>query len=324
MRIIRYHSTVPAEARGAAVAVGNFDGIHRGHQAVFDVARRIAREQSVPFAIFTFEPHPRSVIQPDVAPFRLTPLRIKVRVLDSLDVDIVYLARFDWTMAGKLWSDFVGEILVESLGVRHVVVGYDFRFGKGRAGTPEQLGRMAKEKGFEFTCVGAVGDGVEFSSTRIRDALRAGDVREAAHVLGRWWEVEDRVARGAARGRELGYRTANLDLGPVLVPARGIYAVWAGLAGPSGIVWRAGAASFGNRPTFDGTRDLLEVHIFDFDEDLYGRRLCVRFVEYLRPELRFDEVASLEAQIAEDCARAREVLGRVHPEGPDALESVTE
>lgn len=316
MRILLFHSEAPPEARGAVVALGNFDGIHRGHRVVFDVAHGIARELGAPFVVFTFEPHPRSVLQPDAPPFRLTSLRVKVRAFERFDLDFLMVMRFDMTLAGKQAAEFINEVLIDGLGVRHVVVGHDFRFGKGRKGTPELLSAMARERGFGFTRVEAAGDSQEFSSSRVRGALSAGDVAGAAVVLGHWWEIEERVRRGDGRGREIGFATANLELAGILCPARGIYAVWAGLADSGEIAWRPAAASFGVRPTFAGEKELLEVHVLDFDEDLYGRRLIVRFVDYIRAEVKFDDVESLKAEMARDCDRARQILSSVSTEGP--------
>lgn len=319
MRILRFHGKAPSWARGAVVALGNFDGVHRGHRAVFDAARRIAHSQNRPLAALTFEPHPRSVLVPGSAPFRLSTFRTKARALASLGVEFLLVVPFTRRLAAKEPETFVDEILISALGVAHVVTGYDFHFGRGRRGTPTLLAELARSRGFGLTRVGIVGDGEEFSSTRVREALRRGEVRAAAQVLGRWWEVEARVRRGAARGRGLGYPTANLALKDMLTPARGIYAVWAAL-GDGEEAFRPAVASFGTRPTFDGEGDLLEVHLFDFSGDLYGRYLRVRFVERIREEKKFDSVAALKAAIVRDCEEARAILAASDPAGP-ALEA---
>lgn len=315
MRILRFHGKAPSWARGAAVALGSFDGVHRGHLAVFDAARRIARAEGRPFAVLTFEPHPRSVLRPDAPPFRLSPFRTKARVLAGLGVDILVLVPFTAELAAKEPEAFVDEVLVAGLAARHVVTGHDFHFGRGRRGTPALLAALAESRGFGFVRVPAVGDGGAFSSTRVREALARGDVRAAAEMLGRWWEAESRVRKGAARGRALGYPTANLKLENTLAPARGIYAVWAAFeAGED--KFRPAVASFGIRPTFDGAGDLLEVHVFDFAGDLYGRHLRVRFVERIREEKKFDSAQALKEAMARDCAAARAILVRCHPAGP--------
>lgn len=316
MRIVRYHSGVPAEARGAIVALGNFDGVHRGHQVVFEASRRIARKFAAPLAVVTFEPHPSSVLRPDIPPFRLTPFRVKARTLAALGADFLVIIRFDLALARKEPEQFVSEHLIEGLEARHVVVGQDFCFGKGRAGNAELLSRLSREYGFGFTCVQAAGDEEVFSSSRVREALRSGAMTEAAAVLGRWWELEERVRKGEARGQRLGYPTANLRLGGLLSPARGIYAVWAGISGSGEVRWYPAVASFGSRPTFDGTEEIFEVHVFGFEGDLYGRWLRVRLVAFIRPELKFDDAESLKAEMARDCARAKALLGRVGVEGP--------
>lgn len=316
MRIVRYHNGVPDGARGAVVALGNFDGVHRGHQVVFEVSRSLARKFAAPLAVVTFEPHPSSVLRPDIPPFRLTPFRVKARTLAELGVDFLVIIRFDLSVARKEPGQFVSECLVEGLKARHVVVGQDFRFGKGRAGNAELLSRFAREYGFGFTCVQAAGDEEVYSSSRVREALRMGEVAEAATVLGRWWELEERVCRGEARGQGLGYPTANLRLAGILRPARGIYAVWAGVCGLSRVRWHPAVASFGSRPTFAGREEIFEVHLFGFGGELYGRWLRVRLVHFIRPELKFDDVESLKAEMARDCARAKALLARVGVEGP--------
>jgi riboflavin kinase/FMN adenylyltransferase len=313
MRIVRFHGAGPPSARGASVALGNFDGVHRGHRAVLDAARRIAQGADTPFAVLTFEPHPRSVLKPNSPPFRLLSFRSKMRALEEQGVDLVIVVRFSPALAAYEPEAFVEKVLVGGLGVRHVVTGYDFHFGRGRRGTPELLAALAKRHGFGHTRIAAQGDGAEFSSTRVREALKRGEVGQAAQVLGRWWEVEARVRQGARRGRALGYPTANLELKNTLEPARGIYAVFAAVGGEP---FRPAVASFGNRPTFGGGGDLLEVHLFDFAGDLYGRYVRVRFVERLREERKFESIEALKAEMARDCESARRILSIASPEGP--------
>lgn len=311
MRIFRHYDEVPAEARGAVIALGNFDGVHRGHQVVIGEAQRIARQTGAPAAVMTFDPHPRRLFQPDLAPFTLTPFRIKARHIEALGVDFLYVQNFDTGFASKTAEEFVQDVLHEGLGVSHVVVGEDYVFGKGRGGNVRVLGRMAAERGFGTTSVGPVrdGDGAVFSSTRARTALMEGRPREAAHVLGTPWEIEGRVEHGDARGRTIGFPTANVALGEFLHPAAGVYAVEAGIDRGGQTDWIPGVANFGRRPTFDKTDELLEVHLFDFSGDLYGQHLRVRLVEYLRPERTFDGLPALKAQIAEDAGKARIILG---------------
>ncbi len=316
MRIFRHYEDLPPEARGAAVTIGNFDGVHRGHQAVIGEAGRVAKRLDAPLGVLTFEPHPRSVFQPDAPPFRLTSLRTKAHDLEALGVDCLYVLHFDLEFSKRTAQAFVADILMGGIEVRHVVVGDDFVFGHARHGNVEVLGRMAAEQGFGLTCVApvtaaAAGAGKVFSSGAIRDLLRQGDPRAAARRLGRFWELEGRVEEGNRRGKGLGFPTANLGLGEYLRPATGIYAVRAGLDQGRDTVWRDGVASLGRRPTFGGKDLLLEVHLFDFSADLYGRHLRVAMIEFLREERKFDRPDALISQMREDAERAREVLAEV-------------
>jgi len=314
MRIFRHHTPPDVEARGSVVAVGNFDGLHLGHQAVIRVARERADAMGAPQAVLTFEPHPRSVFQPTIAPFRLTPFRSKARLMEALGVDLLFALHFDAGFAAITAEDFVRRLLVEGMGVRHVVVGENFVFGNKRRGNVALLRELAARHGFGVTVVppqkGPHGE--IYSSTRIRELLVAGRPAEAAKLLGRDWEIEGRVEAGDRRGRQLGFPTANITLGEYLRPALGVYAVRAGLdrPGPRSVetVWHDGVANLGVRPTFGGDGLVFEVNIFDFAEDIYGQHLRVALVEHLRPEKKFDGIAQLKAQIAEDSARARAIL----------------
>lgn len=291
------------------VAIGNFDGVHRGHVAVINEAERVARRFGAPWAVLTFEPHPRQMFQPSTAPFRITPFRAKARRLAELGVDYMINLRFDPRMAGLLAQDFVMEVLVKGFNIHHVVAGPDFAFGKGRRGNAYVLSHMAEMEGFGFTQIEAVRrGGGPYTSTEVRVLLRRGLVDEAAAVLGRLWEFEGRVFKGDARGRQLGFPTANLAVEGQLYPGPGIYAVRAGLAEEGRMVWYDGVASLGRRPTFGGETMLLEVYVFDFDRDLYGRRLRVAFAERIRKEKKFDRIESLKSQMAADCRRARQIL----------------
>lgn len=311
MRIYRHYEALPADARGAVIAVGNFDGVHKGHQAVIGEAGRIAKASGRPWAVLTFEPHPRLLFRPDQDPFRITPFRIKVRHIEELGVDAVVNLHFDKDFAALPADAFIQQVLIDGFNASHVVCGYDFVFGKGRTGDTETLLHHGKEKGFGFTAVPQVtdGDGVVYSSTRVRDALVAANPVEAAHVLGRPFEIEGRVEHGDARGRDIGFPTANLHLGEYLRPATGVYAVRAGVDEGTETRWIDGVANFGNRPTFDGGDVVLEVHLFDFADDLYGKHLRVQLRHYLRGEVKFDGIEALKAQISADCKQARILLG---------------
>ncbi len=324
MRIYRHWQNVPAEGRGAVVAIGNFDGVHLGHQAVIADARRIAGEAKAPLAVLTFEPHPREVLGRADGPFRLTPFRIKTREIAALGVDILYLIRFDRDLAALPAEDFIHRLLVKGLGVRHVVVGYDFAFGRGRGGNFTLLQESAEAGGYALSQVSVAGsDAGIYSASEARTRLAAGDVAGAAHILGRPWEFEGRVRTGEQRGRQLGFATANLALAGTLHPKHGVYALWAGIEPKSGgaTEWLPAVANLGRRPTFAENDLLLEVHLLDFEGDLYGKRLRVKFVAHIRDERRFDGLDALKAQIASDSASARDILAADKRSGAAAASS---
>lgn len=314
MRIFR-HTSVTGEERGAVVAVGNFDGVHRGHQAVIAAAKKAGAESGTRLAVLTFEPHPRSVFQPGAPPFRLTPFRAKSRALEALGVDLLFTLHFDLDFAKKSAETFVEEVLVEGLGVKAVVVGYDFVFGNKRRGTPELLKAEGARHGFGVGLVEPVKapGGVVYSSTQIREHLTGGRPREAAALLGRDWEIEGRVEMGDRLGRRIGFPTANIALADYLRPAAGVYAVRVGIEEGSAARWFDGAANLGWRPTVGGKDLRLEAHLFDFDGDLYGKHLRVALIEHMRPEQRFDGLEALKAQIAADCLEARRLLAAKGP-----------
>ena len=310
MRIYRHYDALPADARGAAVAIGNFDGVHPGHQTVIHEAGLIAGDMCRPWAVLTFEPHPRAFFTPDSEPFRLTPFRSKAQRIAELGADLLIVQRFDKAFSSLPAEDFVNTVLVDGLGAGHVVSGYDFVFGHKRGGNCELLLAMGAKKGFGFTAVNAQTDssGEAYSSTRVRERLGDADPRGAAAILGRDFEIEGRVARGEARGKSIGFPTANIPLGAYLRPALGVYAVRAAIEQENGEIWLDGVANIGVRPTFGSDGVVLEVFLFDFDDDLYGKRLRVRLVDFLRPEKKFDGVDDLKAQIARDSAKAQKIL----------------
>jgi riboflavin kinase/FMN adenylyltransferase len=293
--------------------MGNFDGVHRGHALLIGRARDLARAQQRPVGVLTFEPHPRSVFAPAAEPFRLTPFRVKERELARLGVDLLFIQHFDLAFAAKSAEEFISEVIVDAIGASHVVVGWDCTFGKGRRGSPDLLRAAGPERGFGVTVVepfrGA--DETVYSSTRIRALLKAGEPCEAAALLGRFWEIDGRVAVGDRRGRTIGFPTANLDLDDYLRPAFGVYAVRVSGDGPDDpFAGRTidGVANLGLRPTVGTPAPRLEAHLFDVDLDLYGRHLRVALVDFIRPEQKFSGFDALKAQIAADAARAREIL----------------
>ena len=310
MRLFRSYLHLPETARGAVVVLGNFDGLHRGHLAVIGQGAAIARTLGAPLAVLTFEPHPRSVFRPEEPPFRLTPLRIKERQLEAVGIDLLVIVHFDQAFLHRDAGNFVSEVLVGGLGIRHAVAGTAFHFGHHRTGDMALLAQLGQDYGFGVTGVGLMHDegGAPLSSTRVRQALQSGRPREAELVLGRAWEVVGRVETGARLGRTLGFPTANLSLGEYLRPALGVYAVRAGIDAGLATRWHNGVANFGRRPTVGGLDERLEVHLFDLDEDLYGKHLRVQLIDYLRPERRFDGLDALKAAIAADAAAARRCL----------------
>jgi riboflavin kinase / FMN adenylyltransferase len=308
MQLFR-HATAGAP-RGAVIAIGNFDGVHRGHRAVIAEAKRIAAHEGVPFGVLTFEPHPRSVFVPDGPPFRLTPFRAKTRLIEEAGTDVLFTLRFDRRFAAKSAQDFVADLLAARLGTKHIVVGQDFTFGRGRGGSPALLREMGAGLGFGVTVLEPVADasGKLASASRIRDHLASGRPRAAAALLGRNWEIEGRVQRGDRRGRDLGFPTANLAIANYLHPAPGVYAVRAGVNENGNLAWYDGVANFGNRPTFAGQDWRFETHLFDFAGDLYGRPLRVALVEFIRPDAKFAGIDALVAAMREDAKQARAIL----------------
>lgn len=302
---------VPDHLRGGVVALGNFDGFHRGHQAVVARARALATELGRPLLVATFDPHPVRFFHPDAPPFRLTTLDQRERLFAEAGADAMLVFHFDTELAAVTAEDFVADRIKMQTGARAIVTGQDFTFGKGRTGNVAVLAELGRRHGIATEAIAAVADGQgSISSSRIRDALHAGDCATAADLLTRPFAIEGVVQHGDKLGRELGFPTANLDLGNYLRPAYGIYAVHGHL--PDGRVV-AGAASLGIRPTFDPPRELLETHFFDFSGDLYGQTIAVDLISYLRPEMKFASLASLKAQIAADCDEARARLAAASP-----------
>ncbi|MFV3074292.1 bifunctional riboflavin kinase/FAD synthetase [Niveispirillum fermenti] len=311
MLIFRHTTDLPAAVRGCAVALGNFDGVHLGHRAVIQTAQDAARQLGVPSAVLTFEPHPRSLFRPDDPPFRLTPWRIKARLIEALGVDALFDVHFDEAFSRLTADDFVQKVLVDGLAARHVVAGYDFVFGHRRGGDMGFLRDAGARHGFAVTEVRPVAapDATVYSSTRVRRHLEAGEVAAATAILGHDWEIEGRVEHGDKRGRTIGFPTANVELGAYLRPRLGVYAILAGIDEGSATVWHKGVANIGRRPTVGGMTERLEAHLFDFNGDLYGRHLRVRLRHFIRPEMKFDSFQALKDQITADSDRARALLG---------------
>ena len=310
MQVLRHFENVPDELKRSVVAIGSFDGIHRGHQEVIGKAGRLARELDAPQGVLTFEPHPRSFFQPDATPIRLTPFRTRAQLIEALGVDLLVVLHFDEALSLMSAEDFAATVLGEGLGVRHVVVGDNFRFGHKRKGDVELLRQLGRPWGFDVSVIERIrGPGGDpYSSTLIRQYLQQGNPTRAALLLGRYFEMEGRIQKGQALGRNLGFPTANIELGDVLLPAYGVYAVRAALDRGGEIRWHAGVANLGVRPTVGASAPLLEVHLFDFDEDIYGLHMRVALVEFQRPEVKFDSLEAMRVQMKEDERQARLTL----------------
>ena len=292
--------------RGGVVALGNFDGVHAGHQAVIGKAVEMARAKGVPALVATFDPHPVRHFAPDAPPFRLTTLDQRQRYLAELGVDAMVVFHFSALLASVTAEDFVTQWLGGYLGVTGVVSGEDFTFGKGRGGNIAVLRDLAGQLGMTCEAVGPVCDADgPISSSRIRDALKAGDCETATRLLTRPFAVEGVVQHGDKNGRKLGFPTANIDMGHYLRPRYGIYAV-RGLLPEGRVV--DGAANIGIRPSFDPPKELLEPHFFDFSEDIYGQTIEIEFHSFIRPEKKFDSLDELMEQMARDCDTARTIL----------------
>lgn len=314
MLVVKGSDAVPDQAKGAVLAIGNFDGVHRGHQALITKVREKADSLDVLAGVVVFEPHPREFFQPSEPHFHLTPLRLKLQRLEALGVDLVVVLTFDREFASLSAMQFIENVLVERLAPRHIVIGYDFFFGKGRAGTPDTMRLAGQELGFGVSVVKPVAeDGEVFSSTAIRLKLAQGDVRGATSSLGEMWRVRGRVIGGAKRGTGLGFPTANIALERGTALAHGIYAVWVDISGNGthGVKPTRrymGAAYLGTRPTFDNGGPLLEIFLLDFNGDLYDREIEVVFVEFIRGDRRFNTAEDLIVQMNADCTKAREIL----------------
>jgi riboflavin kinase/FMN adenylyltransferase len=307
MRTFLDYNTVPTSAHGATAAIGNFDGVHQGHLSVIDMARAAAPNN--PLGVLTFEPHPREFFAPKAPPFRLMSAASRAHRLEKVGVDTLFQLPFDAAFAALTPYDFAHDVLHKGLGLKHVVVGADFCFGQGRAGSAKDLIAFGKDMGFGVTVAPLLTQGPHtISSTAIRQALSEARTRDAAAMLGHWHRITGPVTHGEKRGRELGYPTANMSIDGLHAPAFGVYAVLVDvLEGPHKGQYQ-GAASLGVRPMFGENQANLETFIFDFDGDLYGTNVSVGLVEYLRGEEKFDGLDALITQMDADCTQARNIL----------------
>ena len=313
MQVIHGYDHVPRNARGAVLAIGNFDGVHRGHQALLAHARDIAKQSKsaasqILAGVLAFEPHPRTLFQPERPHFRLTTITQRIALFKQYGMDLTVVLPFDRNLANLTAEHFVERVLVAGLGVKHAVVGYDFRFGKGREGSPTSLVAAGKEMGFGVTVIESVADGGEVvSSSAVRAELAQGDVEGAAKLLGHRWCVAGEVKGGAHRGTGMGYPTANIGLPSGAALAHGIYAVKVHV----GAHVHDGAAYLGTRPTFDNGDAVLETFLLDFQGDLYGKTIELEFVGFIRGDRKFESTEALVKQMDRDVAKTREMLAKV-------------
>jgi len=306
IKIIRDFNTINPAYRSAVIALGNFDGVHLGHREILEQCIASAKAYNVPAAVMTFEPHPREFFSQAHERLRLCSLRQKIELMESIGIDTLFLVRFNKTFSSLPAEEFVGDVLHRQLAVKHVVTGYNFAFGKGRGGTTDFLETQAHQFGFGFTAcppVAGAGDQI-ISSSAIRQLLTAGEVGEAVALLGHPYVIEGKVRKGQQRGRTIGFPTANLSLGRLFKPRYGVYAVRAKI----GRGRYNGIANIGIKPTLGGSEPLLEVHVFGLNRELYGERLRVECVAFIRDERKFDSLDALKTQITLDCQQARKML----------------
>ena len=308
VQVIRNWRDLAPELRGAAVAVGAFDGVHRGHQAVIASAREAAQRLGVPLGVVSFDPHPRRFFQPDAAPFRLMTADQMAKALEPLGVDRLYLLSFDAEMAALSDEAFARQVLSDGLGIVHAAVGFDFTYGKGRSGSAEGLRQHGEVMGFSVSVSQRLDDasGLKLSSSAVREALKAGDMGRAAHILGRPFAIQGTVIHGDKRGRTIGVPTANIAMGDYMRPAYGVYATRSRLA--DGRVVN-GVANLGIRPMYEIEVPLLEVWLLDFEGSLYDQTVETELVAFLRGEMKFDGLDALKVQIDKDAEAAGALLG---------------
>lgn len=304
MRIITDCRDIGEENRGAVLAIGNFDGVHRGHRRIIAVARDMAVRTGAKCAVLTFAPHPRRLFRPDDPPFCIAPSPLKEKLLESCGVDFLFSLHFDWNFASQSAAEFIENVLRRGIGPSHIVIGRDFAFGQLRKGTPETL----RQAGFPVTILENIADeeGTRYSSSTVRTALRRGEIAEANKLLGWEWEIAGIVVKGDQRGRTIGFPTANVSLGETLHPAYGVYASFVRIEGET--LWRAAATNIGIRPMFEVPVGQIEAHILDFSGDIYGKILRVKPVKRLRGEAKFHSLEELIAQIEKDCLDVRMIL----------------
>lgn len=304
MQVFQTLEDIPSEAKGSVIAIGNFDGVHRGHQSLLKKAADIAAEKKVALSVLTFEPHPRRLFRPDDPPSRITPADLKHWRFQEFGVENVFSLPFDWDFASQSAEDFIRNILIDGLDAAHVVVGYDFQFGQLRQGSAKDI----ESAGISVSILDEVADEDDgtISSSEVRQALRHGEIDKANDILGWDWEIRGEIVKGDQRGRELGYPTANVNIGETVHPAYGVYATLVQIEGED--KWRPAATNIGIRPMFEIPTAQVESFIFDFDKEIYGKILRVKPVQRLRSEAKFNSLDELIEQMGKDCEQAREIL----------------
>jgi len=305
MKLFKTINDITTDAQNGVIAIGNFDGVHRGHQALINKALEIGKEKNIPVGVLTFEPHPRQLFQPDQPPARLTPYALKKQRVESHGVDFMGSLDFDWDFASQSAEDFVQKILIEGLNASHVIIGYDFKFGQLRTGCAETI----KQAGIDVDVVDAIKDenNETISSSRIRQLIRNGDIDQANTLLGWEWEIHGEIFRGDRRGHELGYPTANILMKEIIHPAYGIYACKVQIENEE--EWLNAATNIGIRPMFEVSEGQVEAHILDFpDRDIYDKILRVKPIQRLRGEAKFNSLDDLITQMEKDCAQVRKIL----------------
>jgi riboflavin kinase/FMN adenylyltransferase len=309
MRIIRCYASSAPPLKGAVIALGNFDGVHRGHQSLMQQTCAIAKKMGAPSAVLTFEPHPVSVLKKDIPPFRLTPFHLKASLLKDLGIDILYVCRFNEALSKMTAPDFITELLIKKLGAKHLVTGDNFIFGHKRSGSTTLIESLSSSLGFGYTKMQNVEDaGISVSSTGIRQSLSTGKPEVAAQLLGRNHMIEGRVVTGAQRGRELGFPTANLRLKSHFRPLYGAYVVQVQVEGDA--AWHPAVANLGINPMFKLDAPVLEAHIFDWNRNIYGKFLRIQLLSFLRPEQKFESVPALTQQMELDCQNAKRFFNK--------------
>jgi len=305
MQVYSDINRINSDHQGAVIAIGNFDGVHRGHQALINKAKEVAQANNVPVGVLTFEPHPRQLFQPDQHPARLTPTSLKTQQLNQHGIDFVVSLPFDWDFASQSADDFIKNILKIGLNASHIVVGYDFHFGQLRKGNAKTI----KDAGFNADVIEQVSDqnNEPISSSRIRQIIRSGDIAQANDLLNWEWEIQGEVVKGDQRGRELGYPTANVALKNTIHPAYGVYACLVQIEGET--EWLPAATNIGIRPMFEVAEGQVEAHILDFPfREIYGKTLRVKPIKRLRGEAKFNSLNDLIVQMEKDCTLAREII----------------